>query len=185
MAGARTLSRNGRVGPNRATEAAPNSPSGPAAISSSSRRGPSPRSAREGSPGWAPIQSSACGSPVGSCPSSSGSAVTDPQAYGRTVLTSLSMGAVLLLCCGGLAGPAAGRRPAGGAGGGHPGKGRASTLADRCLRRGNAGGRWGVPRAAGRFENAVVGCQDPVFSTVSPSRRVPAGAVSPDECGQR
>ena len=35
---------------------------------------------REGAPGWAPIHISACGSPVGAVPRSSGMAVVEPQA---------------------------------------------------------------------------------------------------------
>ena len=38
------------------------------------------RPVREGAPGWAPIHISACGSPVGSTPSSRGMAVVEPQA---------------------------------------------------------------------------------------------------------
>ena len=70
------LSRNGSRGPNAATEADPTTSSG----SRSTILSKGSPSTMDGALGCAPNQSSACGSPVGSTPSSSGITVGDPHA---------------------------------------------------------------------------------------------------------
>jgi hypothetical protein len=62
MSAASTFIRKGSRSPNRACTAGPSSPSGSARMALSSGR---PSESTLGSPGWAPIHSSACGSAAG------------------------------------------------------------------------------------------------------------------------